>query len=133
MELYARAVRQRQQAVQTLDATNCELAAVWSQSRAAIVAGCWVSDLLAAHAYGQDLDKQRKAREATLKAAERQADDSFNELLEARRRRETVEKHSQRDRMRYDRACVHADQKAMDELAGARTARAVAWKTAEAA
>ena len=126
LELYGAALRTRQEAVDRRDAVHRAQAESWQRWRQEVAQGCTAGALTQWQAGDRNLLEQRHKTEAALSRAEIDVSKALQETLLARRDREAVEKHLEKQRCAYKLELAHHEQNAMDELAQRRIPAAFA-------
>lgn len=132
MDLYARTLLMRQQAVERLEAVQQLLRAGWQELRQLMARGCQAANAARMHEYHRSLEKRRDECVAALGVAERRVNAAFQAMIAARREREVVDKCFDKQKARHQREQVRVEQKFLDDLAGRRTASILSWNPAGA-
>jgi flagellar export protein FliJ len=132
MDLYARTLLMRQQAVERLEAVQQLLRAGWQELRQLMARGCQAASAARMHEYHRSLEKRRDECVAALGVAERRVNAAFQAMIAARREREVVDKCFDKQKARHQREQVRVEQKFLDDLAGRRTASILSWNPAGA-
>jgi flagellar export protein FliJ len=120
MEDYAAALRSQQQAEARLAETQQELASGQHQSRNLLADGAAAAQIVQLQVYCRFLEVRGRDREEALNQARTATRQVWQRLLEARRRREVVDKFYDRQREQYARAGQREEQKNLDDLSGRR-------------
>ena len=120
LEAYAAALLARHQAVARVKAVEQELAAAWSDLRRRQETGCPAAEMAQAMAFSQVLSRRRDEAVTALMAAERGVNLSLQNLLEARRQRETVDACHDKQRLAHQRNQTRQENRLLDDLAGRR-------------
>jgi flagellar export protein FliJ len=120
LEKYAGALLVRQRALGRLEAICQEQQEAWQRWRAVLGTGCPAGLLAQSRAYDALLRERQEQAGAALRQAELATHQALEELLNARRQRQAVDKHLQRQRDRHHLEMGRAEQKALDDLAGRR-------------
>jgi flagellar export protein FliJ len=116
-EKYANALAARQRALERLSAVHREQSEWWARWRTEMSRGCAAGALVQWAACDRTLTEQRQRAETAVSEAETASNQALQEMLLARRDREVVEKHLQRQRDQYGRELGREEQKTMDDLA----------------
>jgi len=120
MENYAAALRSQQKAEAALAETQQALARGRHQSRNLLADGAPAAQIVQLQVYCRFLEVRCREREEALKQAGEATRQVWQRWLEARRRREVVDKFYDRQREQYARACQREEQKNLDDLSGRR-------------
>lgn len=131
MEGYAAALSAEREAVNQLQQVQAELEAAWREWNCALVEGCPAAALAQAQHYFQAVELRRQAALATVRQAERLAQEAFGAMLLARREREAVDAFYARQRGQYDRELQRDERKALDEMAQRRQGAVLTWSAAK--
>ncbi len=129
LEAYARALLTRQQSLESLALANEEQAQWWVHRRKQLTQGCSAGALEQWRASDCTLTERRETAEAALGQAEVAVNQTLQAMLLARREREAVEKHLQRQRLNYQRELGREEQKNMDDLAQRRVLPALGFRS----
>ena len=121
MEAYAAAVATRQKALEGLREAERECEAAWAMSRERKAGGAPAAHLSQVEDYCRLAEEFKKCCAEMLADAQRKVDAALEKLLAARKAREAVDKFRQRQRNRYNRELVRAEQKILDEIAQQRS------------
>lgn len=116
-EKYAKTLRACEAAAAQVQAASVELTGCWKALCEKLAAGVAGDDLLRARAWCNVLELRVKERANALEQARHAVDGVWNELMEATRERETLDRFHDKRRRAYDRAEQREEQKALDELA----------------
>ena len=117
LEDYGRAISARQQAVEALRVARVEWETVCRVRTTLLASNAVAGDLAQAQAYCRAMEETVARCELEVLRAQREVEQCWQKLLEARRAREVVDKYGQRQRESYDRALQREEQKALDEMA----------------
>jgi flagellar export protein FliJ len=131
MEQYAQSLIARRQALDRLKAAEGELSACWQEWRDRFAGGCTAVEAAQAHAYQRSLAQRRDECTLALETAERRVNASLQNMLQARRQREIVDKCYDRQKARHQREQARGEQKFLDDLASHRGNSILAWNSAE--
>ena len=129
LESYAQALMFRQQALTRLETVQRGLNAAWDHLRRELATGCPAAEMTRLRRHSQELDEERKRREAVLQKAEIAVNQTLHLMLKARQQREVVDKLRGQHRARHERDTAREMQKFLDELTTQRTLPALAWRT----
>jgi flagellar export protein FliJ len=117
LEVYARALTERQRAADKLSEAQRQCEQAWDFSRQRVLAGVYAAELTQAGqlcVLAKDLQERRAG---ALLCAQQVVDGALETLLEARRSREAVDKFRARQQERYNREAQREEQKVIDDLA----------------
>jgi flagellar FliJ protein len=117
MDEYARDLQAANAANERLRAVQLELENVWQQLQSLSTQGATAREILQLHSYSSTVKERKKQCEALLNAARNKAGESCRKYLEARQKRETVDRFREQQKERYDRNLALEEQARMDELA----------------
>lgn len=132
MELYARALLARRQAMDRLDAVQRDLNAACQELRSLFASGGAASKAAQAHDYQRTVEKRRDDSAIELSLAERRLNAALQGMLNARRQREIVDKAYERQKSHHQRGQSRREQKLLDDLAGRRANFILSWNPTEA-
>lgn len=127
MEHYAQALLGRRLAMERLEEFQRQLGAGWQELRNLLKRGCEAAKAAQMQAYHRSLEKRRDESVLALGVAERRVNAAFQAMMLARQQREIVDKCFEKQKARHQREQLRVEQKFLDDLAGRRTAFALAW------
>lgn len=116
LEQYAGALLARDRATCQLAELRREQAEWWSRWRQEVGRGCQAAVLHQWRACNSNLNDRRQKAETALAMAEVTVNQALGSLLTARRDRESVEKHFERQHLAYTREVNREEQKRLDEI-----------------
>jgi flagellar export protein FliJ len=131
VDQYVRALLDRQKAVEAVEEMERQLEANSREVGRVLSAGCTAAHAFQLNNYHRFLEKQQEQRSKELAAAEQRLTAAFQAMLLARQQREIVESYRKRQHARYQRDLLREEQKALDELAGRRSASVLSWSQTE--
>ena len=114
---YAEALRAAEDAAARLKAAGDELSASWATMGQELSAGVTAMELLRTRAWCNALELRVKERTAVMEKARLAVDAVWQEMLNATRDRETLDRYYKKNRRTHDRKVQAEEQKQMDELA----------------
>lgn len=114
---YAEALRVCDEAAARVKAAGDELSANWSALGKNLASGVTAMELLRTRAWCNVLELRLKERTNVLEKARLAVDAVWQDMLNATRDREALDKYYKKARRAYDRRAQVAEQKALDELA----------------
>jgi len=117
LEDYIRALLDRQQVLQLLEAVDQSIARDFAQMRQLRAGGCTGAQAAQAQNYHCSLEMMRDNRLADLGDAERRVNEASKAMLVARRQREMVEVYREKQQAVHQRLEWREEQKIMDEFA----------------
>ncbi|MFO1497090.1 MAG: flagellar FliJ family protein [Verrucomicrobiota bacterium] len=117
LELYARALAERQQAITQLEEVHQAQAEWWSRWNREVSQGCSAGSLQQWQRCNYRLTEQERQAVAALNKCELAVNKSLQSVLLARQAREAVEQHLHRQKLAYARDLNRAEQSALDDLA----------------
>ena len=129
---YARALLNRQQCADRLDAIQWELDQGWEELRGQLAKGCPASQAAQAHEYHRALAKRRDDAVAALGAAQRGVNAALQTMITAGQQREIVEKSCEKQKARHRREQFREEQKLLDDLSGRCPVSGLSWTQSEA-
>lgn len=132
MELYAKALLGRRQAMDRLDSVQRELNAACQELRTLFTNGGTASKAAQAHDYQRTVEKRRDDCAVELSLAERRVNAALQGMLNARRQREIVDKAYERQKANHQRGQSRREQKLLDDLGVRRANSILSWNPAEA-
>jgi flagellar export protein FliJ len=115
---YGRALQAQLAARDRLLAVEWELSQAWERMRQAMAENARAGELAGIQGQCRRLEDRRTSCITTLEAAQRTLTTATDELTEARRQCELIEKLCQRQKQTHDRALRSEEQKQLDEIAG---------------
>jgi flagellar export protein FliJ len=129
LKQFGLAIAARAQAARNLEEVRCHCNAGWQASRQSMKAGVTAAQMAGLGAYCRTMEALQRQAETTWRRTQRTVDERWEKLLTIRQQREAVDKYYQRQRGAYERQLSREEQKALDDMAHQRPARATAWKT----
>jgi flagellar export protein FliJ len=117
LEVYARALAERQRAVERLHEAQRQCEEAWELGRDRMVAGAPAAHLLQVEQYCREMKELELRCVEVAQQAQRMVDGSLEKLIEARQAREAVEKFRSRQHDHYDHEVRREEQKLLDDLA----------------
>ena len=118
MELYAKELLARQQALVRLGEVETELDQARTEWRQSAANGCSAFKLVQAQLSYTKLSERRDFCARSLAEAERRTNTALAAMLEGRQQRRIVDKYYDKRRAEFDRNLITMEQKESDELAG---------------
>lgn len=122
LQAHAKTLQARQAALDRLNAVSGALESLRSEIQHAMTAGCSAAVLAQFQGYGARLGADRVAAADALAKADSAVAKSLENVLAAKRDRESVEKFRSRERAEYDKESLREEQKLLDEIALRRAA-----------
>ena len=113
---YAEAIRAHDLAGVRWQRAREELAQQWRNLAHTIARGAEAAELRRAQAWGAALETRQQERAAELQSARSARDRALQELTEAARDRQALERLHDRHRLAHDRSAQRAEQKVLDEM-----------------
>jgi flagellar export protein FliJ len=129
LERYAKTLSDLSDARERLGALNQELVQAQSEIKQRLVGGTPVTQIIQQQLYVSHLHDRVKAVETEIDQIEQRVKQALQAMLVARREREVVDKFFVNQKSAYDRELTLEEQKAIDELAGRRSAGMLSWRT----
>jgi flagellar export protein FliJ len=120
LQIYARALKERQAALERRDVAAGSLAICREQRNARVAKGCFIQDLLEFDSYLSALQIKVRNAQEELDQRTAQMGKAFNDFLAARQQLEVVTKFRERERSIYDFEQRRGEQKLLDELSSTR-------------
>ena len=114
---YAEALRACEHAAARVKAAGDELSASWNALGQELAAGVTAMELLRTRAWCNALELRLKERTGLLEQARLAVDAVWQEMLNATRDREALDRYYQKNRRTHDRKVQSEEQKQLDELA----------------
>jgi flagellar export protein FliJ len=114
---YSEALRTCEEAAGRVQTASRELSSGWQELTGKLAAGVSAVDFLRSRAWCNVLELRLKERTAALEQARLKVDAVWQEMLEATRDRESLDRFRAKKRRAYDREAQRREQKEMDELA----------------
>ncbi|HWD93803.1 MAG TPA: flagellar export protein FliJ [Verrucomicrobiae bacterium] len=114
---YSEALRTCEEAAVRVQTASSELSSGWQDLTGKLSAGVSAVDFLRSRAWCNVLELRLKERTAALEQARLKVDAVWQEMLEATRDRESLDRFRAKKRKAYDREAQRREQKEMDELA----------------
>lgn len=114
---YAEVLRACEDAAARVKAASDELSASWNTLGQELAAGVTALELLRTRAWCNALELRLKERTTLLEKARLAVDTVWQEMLDATRDREALDRYYKKSRRAHDRKAQAAEQKQMDELA----------------
>ena len=114
---YAEALRACEHAAARVKAVGDELSASWTTLGQELAAGVTAMELLRTRAWCNALELRLKERTGLLEQARLAVDAVWQEMLNATRDREALDRYYQKNRRTHDRKVQSEEQKQLDELA----------------
>ena len=114
---YAEALRAAEQAAMQLKAAGDELSTSWTTLGRELAAGVTAMELLRTRAWCNALELRLKERSSLLAQARLAVDAVWQEMLNATRDREALDRYYKKNRRAHDRKVQVEEQKRLDELA----------------
>jgi flagellar export protein FliJ len=119
-EQYGRALRNREQAIRQRDEVQRQLESGWATSQQELEAGVPQAQWAHTQAYCQQTVTRLRTCQVSVESAQAAANQCLQQLLQAQRDREVVDKYYQNQRRSYAHAEQREEQKMLDDLAGRR-------------
>lgn len=116
LELYAQALRARQQAADNWKKAQQECQLAWRHRQNLLSSGSMAVHIAQSQAHVVVMETRCRECETALHVAQEVAAKHWRLLLEARRKREAVDRFRDRQRGLYEKACGREEQKMLDEL-----------------
>lgn len=117
LELYGEALAERKASLARLEELRRAEQETWSGWKEQITKGCTAGAMLQWQACCQKMDELRAGAEVAVDRSSRAAEASLQEMLHARRDREAVAGHRDRQRAAYDKEAGRSQQDELDDLA----------------
>lgn len=114
---YAKTLTACDVAAAQLEKTAFDLAAGWNSLALELAAGADVDKIKNLRAWCTALENRRNACKVALNEARRASGIAFQEMIEASREREALERFHDKSRRAYDREVRRDEQKILDEVA----------------
>ena len=114
---YADSLRACENAAARVQAASAELTVCWTTLRDKMASGVQGTDFLRARAWCNVLELKLKERTTALEQARLAVDAVWQEMLDAVRQRETLDRYRDKRKRAHDAAMRREDQKILDELA----------------
>ena len=114
---YAEALRACEQAASRVQGASEELSACWTDLRSKMAAGVAGTELLRARAWCNVLELKLKECAATLEKARLATDSMWQEMMDASRKREALDRHRDKKKRVHNRGAQRLELKMLDELA----------------
>jgi flagellar FliJ protein len=130
LELYGRAVLNRQEAMRMLTEIEHRLVKMRQEWQEQMRAGCSGGHLREAQGFDQVLEVERQRRDRVLARAEIEVNQAFLKVVRSRQQREMVETHRAHQRSRYDQAVGVEERKEIDDMINSRASTLGAWRSA---
>jgi flagellar export protein FliJ len=116
-ERYAATLRACEEAAARMQAASAELTGCWKTLCEKLAAGTSGDDLLRTRAWCNVLELRVKERGTELEQARLAVDAVWQELMQATREREAIDKFRDKRRQAYDLEVQRSEQKTLDEIA----------------
>ncbi len=129
LDKYAQTLLARERALQNLSSVEKQLSETWTLLRSALAAGSSASALAHAQTYCRALNQLKDRCQTALALAQRAVNQALQEMITARKNRETVDKYHKNQRRLYDREFQREEQKLLDDLSTRRLAPALDWRS----
>jgi flagellar protein FliJ len=113
---YAAALREHERAAAGLQKANDELAGSWESLCRDLASGASAADLRRARAWCAALETRQQERAAELRQARYALDAASQELMNAARDRQALDRLHDKHRRNYDREIQREEQKVLDEM-----------------
>ena len=114
---FAAALRACEDAAAQLQAASADLSACWTTLRDRMSAGVDGTELLRARAWCNVLELKVKERASALEIARLSVDAVWNEMMQATRDREILDRYRDKRKSAHEAAMRREEQKTLDELA----------------
>lgn len=116
LEVYGDALAEREASLARLEEFRRAEQETWSGWKEQITKGCTAGAMIQWQACCRKMDELRAGAEAALDRSSRAAEDSLQEMLHARRDREAVAGHRDRQRAAFDKETGRSQQDELDDL-----------------
>ena len=113
---FAEALRTSESAAARLKAGSRELTVAWTVLGREMAAGTAMSNLRQTRAWCDELERRRHQLTVAFKAAERVAQNAWQEMAIASRDREALDRLREKHRRAFDREAQRLEQKQLDEM-----------------
>jgi flagellar export protein FliJ len=117
LEVYARALAERQEALKRLSDAERQCQEAWDFNRQRMISGAPAAHILQAEQHCALAKKAQERRTEVWLSAQRAVDQALKTLLEARQSREAVDRFRERQQEHHRRETQREEQKNIDDLA----------------